>query len=767
MKRCTLFSLILCICVAVAAQKRTPPSDYNRIINDVNAAPETRVLACVQAGRYYVDKSSGSPSPKELDTAVLMLEKGRNLNKTANIHSVDGELLYLEARIDKFKGRNADAKRLNELALTELQKKPGSEILGRALLEKGEYLDIGVDDELWQKVKLLRQALPYFNTPKTALLKAITWKRIGDLYMERSEKQDNVAQAMYAYQQAIQINLANGKKNIHDIYIELAFAYQQLGDNHLGLNYCLLAVQTAEKDKDTTMTLCQVYNVTGNQYTLLLDDENARKYYFLAFKVAEHYKDQRSLYWISLNLFHTYARQKNWAKMKEVINKLDAVIPDSEPHKAYFQNYFWLTYYSCKKDIPAGKEYCLKLTSLAEKADARTLRALGIYIYDSIVRYYLEAHDYKNAYKFWERNIEIVRKYDLSPANINRMDYHHYQIDSASDNKSSALIYLRRYARGRDSIYTASKAKTDENLRVLYDVQKKEFELNENKRQLEIVTRNEQLGRANLKQAVFIRDVIIAFSVILIIVGIVLYRLVLLNRKAVSKIGKSYKVMERLVSEKEWLLKEIHHRIKNNLHTVICLLEAQSVYLEKDALKAIEDSRHRIYAMSLMHEKLYENDEMKSIQMGDYVNSLITYLRDSFGLKSNILFDIDIAPVLIPTSVAIPISMIINEAVTNSIKYAFPANTPGKIEIKLEEQGPDIIVIIKDNGIGLNEELQTKPPGSMGMRLMKGLSGDIGGKIAFSNNNGTEIKLICQRTFVIDESIDLEELINNIPNSTQ
>jgi two-component sensor histidine kinase len=243
--------------------------------------------------------------------------------------------------------------------------------------------------------------------------------------------------------------------------------------------------------------------------------------------------------------------------------------------------------------------------------------------------------------------------------------------------------------------------------------------------------------------------------------------MVMLNKKAVRKIAKSNSLLEKLVSEKEWLVREIHHRVKNNLHTVICLLESQAAYLEKDALKAIDDSRHRIYAMSLIHQKLYENEDLKTIDMNDYVTALVHYLEDCYDLKSKITFRLEIAPVFIDTSIAIPIGLIINEAITNSIKYAFVKNDRGQITVKLYEEREKIVVIIADNGVGIDMELVNKPIPSMGLRLVKGLAGDIGGTTSFNNNGGTEIRLICNRALVDDEVINMEELLNNIPDAIE
>jgi two-component sensor histidine kinase len=112
-----------------------------------------------------------------------------------------------------------------------------------------------------------------------------------------------------------------------------------------------------------------------------------------------------------------------------------------------------------------------------------------------------------------------------------------------------------------------------------------------------------------------------------------------------------------LVKEKEWLLREVHHRVKNNLYTVICLLESQATYLENDALLAIQNSGRRIYAMSLIHQKLYHTEDVRVIDMESYITEFVYYLQDSFGSPPNIRIDLHIEPLTLGIAHAIPLGL--------------------------------------------------------------------------------------------------------------
>jgi two-component sensor histidine kinase len=188
------------------------------------------------------------------------------------------------------------------------------------------------------------------------------------------------------------------------------------------------------------------------------------------------------------------------------------------------------------------------------------------------------------------------------------------------------------------------------------------------------------------------------------------------------------------------LVKEIHHRVKNNLHTIVSLLESQSAYLGNDALAAVRDSQHRVFAMSLIHQKLYLSDNVTTIDMSIYIKELVNYLGDSFNTAQRIRFELDIEPIKLDVGTAIPLGLVMNEAITNSIKYAFPKDT-GLITIVLKEDDARYCLIIADNGSGLPPDFDNVNANSLGMRLMRGLSKEIDATFTIAGHAGTIITI--------------------------
>jgi two-component sensor histidine kinase/ligand-binding sensor domain-containing protein len=197
---------------------------------------------------------------------------------------------------------------------------------------------------------------------------------------------------------------------------------------------------------------------------------------------------------------------------------------------------------------------------------------------------------------------------------------------------------------------------------------------------------------------------------------------------------------DALLLEKEWLLKEIHHRVKNNLQVVMSLLNTQSSYLEdKEALAALLESKHRIFAISLIHEKLYQSENVSRVNMVAYIRELVAYLRQSFNVQQRIMFDMNLANVELDVAQAVPVGLILNEAITNAIKYAFPNQMNGRVTINMEEVvDGKISLIIEDDGIGLHQ-VSNFSSVSLGMSLMQGLTKQLEGEFNVKNGNGVRI----------------------------
>lgn len=186
------------------------------------------------------------------------------------------------------------------------------------------------------------------------------------------------------------------------------------------------------------------------------------------------------------------------------------------------------------------------------------------------------------------------------------------------------------------------------------------------------------------------------------------------------------------IREKDTLLKEVHHRVKNNLQTVCSLLNMQSRGAEDEHMKnLIKSSQNRVMAMAMVHEMLYLRDDLTAIDYKPYVFKLTEYLIKSVkGPDSKVKLAIDIPDIVLGIDTAIPLGLLINETITNSLKYGIKDDHEGEIHIELQKQGKDdYILTIGDNGIGISESVDPKTSKSLGLKLIHNLARQLKGSI--------------------------------------
>jgi len=223
------------------------------------------------------------------------------------------------------------------------------------------------------------------------------------------------------------------------------------------------------------------------------------------------------------------------------------------------------------------------------------------------------------------------------------------------------------------------------------------------------------------------------------------YRNEVRKRISIEKIFSATEFnLKNLLEEKEWLLREVNHRVKNNLQVMISLLNSQEFFLKNsEALDAIKNSQRRLHAISLAYQKVYEPINPAVIDMNTYITELVDYLQDEYQKNSDIECSLYIDKTSLPISSAVPIGLIINEALSNSFQYAFPATLAGKIEIKFicKKEDGSFLLSVSDNGIGFSEPFETVEIKSLGTNLMIGLSKQLRGKFQLKNHDGVSVSV--------------------------
>lgn len=197
--------------------------------------------------------------------------------------------------------------------------------------------------------------------------------------------------------------------------------------------------------------------------------------------------------------------------------------------------------------------------------------------------------------------------------------------------------------------------------------------------------------------------------------------------------------LRKSLEEKEMLVKEIHHRVKNNLMVISSLLNLQSRYIkDKKALSMFKESQNRAKSMALIHERLYRSTDLKSIDFGDYLRTLATDLYRTYVPEpSRIELDMNVEKVMIDINTAIPLGLIVNELLSNSMKHAFPGKREGEINLEFGITDDEFVLVVGDNGIGFPEDLEFQNTSSLGLQLVNTLTRQISGIIELDTTNGT------------------------------
>ena len=197
------------------------------------------------------------------------------------------------------------------------------------------------------------------------------------------------------------------------------------------------------------------------------------------------------------------------------------------------------------------------------------------------------------------------------------------------------------------------------------------------------------------------------------------------------------------LAEKEVLLKEIHHRVKNNLQVVSSMLSLQSRGVQDEETRQLfKESQNRVRSMALIHEQLYQSKSLSAFDFPDYVRQLAMQLFRSYQVStSRIQLVTDIEEVQLGIDAAVPYGLIINELVSNALKHAFPEGSEGKIEVKVTGDERTTSVSVRDNGTGLPEEIGLLSSETLGLRLVRSLVTQLEGEVRIERSQGTEIRI--------------------------
>ena len=557
-------------------------------------------------------------------------------------------------------------------------------------------------------------------------------------------------------------------------YSWLAYLCTNEGRTKEGLEYALEAVSVSETPGAPVDG--SAYECASRIFYVIGDYDKSQEYIYKALAL---FRKNPGLTHNAGGLFNRAVnillRQHKPAEGLNLLRLISRPIPGS-PFPYQDAEYFLVSSGDCF--------YALGRTDSAEHYYREALKYLLIpgfspqkaIAYNSLAAFYTGTRQYTRARPYLDTLTADSNRALITLTMLDKAYLLRYRADSAVHDNGRALADLRNYQAVHDSLVNVAKNDQLAEINIRYETEKKNQHIADLEKQNALQTK---LQQSTVRQDRIVRNSLIAGAALLALFAAVLYnrwrarhhmsiRLEKLSRCQQKLLTEKETLLcekEKLIGEKEWLLREIHHRVKNNLQIIISLLNMQRCQLrDETAISAFEEIGARVNAISLVHKKLYqEGQDMASIAMREYVSDLVSFLQEGLCLRG-IRFHLDIAPdlrqssepSLFPRSQAslrslvldvaqcVPIGLIVNEAVTNSIKYAFP---PGlipspMITISLKEESPGwITLVIADNGIGLPRGFDPGTSTSLGLRLIHTLCSQLDGSLTMDNQPGLTLSL--------------------------
>lgn len=345
-------------------------------------------------------------------------------------------------------------------------------------------------------------------------------------------------------------------------------------------------------------------------------------------------------------------------------------------------------------------------------------------VYSEIGTVYTRLNKFDVARKYFDSSDVLCKKLNTG---LPLGDYYNglQLLDSATGNWKNAYEDYKKYVIIRDSTFNKETLRKMVMSQMQYEVDKKET-----------IARAEQEKKDLESKAGLRRQRNLLYGAMAILTIVILFSVTIFRQR--NRIAAEKKRSDKLVTDKELLLREIHHRVKNNLETVSSLLALQSAQIDDPGTReAMREGQNRVHSIGIVHQKLYQGEDLGSIEMRDYFMNLGESILNSFGAGGRVNIEFPMEKLNLDIDAAVPIGLIVNELLTNTLKYAFPRNQQGSVVVKLEKRtGGMLHLEVSDNGIGKAGVTQGT---GFGEQLVSLLIRQLNGSMKEENRNGTHI----------------------------
>lgn len=506
----------------------------------------------------------------------------------------------------------------------------------------------------------------------------------------------------------------------HVVIIEtnLSLLYKNLGLYERSLEHAFRALAILEhQTPDRTLASC--YNTIGAVYARLKDYTNALLYYRKSLAIRKQINYAKGIGQSYNNIGEVYISLHQYdSALKNLFRSVDIKKTTGDRNAVGTTlNLIGETYLSQNK-VKEAEPYFLESLAIKKEFGERLNQAIAL---NNLGKVKLRLHDLPAAENFIhaaEDHIRIASSLDELRKNLelklqlyqNRADY------------KKALYFATELMAVKDSLLDREKVESLASMQAQYETEKKE-------QQISILEQDKALQQAEIKtKQTWIQSLIAIITLTSVIAALLYY---------------GYRESQRNKNKVENLLKELHHRVKNNLQVLSSVLSLQSQHVtDENAIQVIKSSESRVNTMALIHKKLYSDQDNRTINMKEYIQELVTYLMHTYGMSNKLTFTLNSEDIYLDVDKAIPTGLILNEIVSNSLKYAYHDHPAPSLQINISvPQSHELILQVADNGPGIPEASRLETNQSFGLRMVKTLTRELKGKISVQSYTGTTFTL--------------------------
>lgn len=616
-------------------------------------------------------------------------------------------------------GKNDLAATIDSVSLMLSEKKNYPKGIATAHYNFGRYLTS--KGKLREAAAAYQKYIDVWTAEGKESTAANAYNQLGIVYRNMSE----YTLAKRYLTEAIRISAKHNREDLLALaYMNLANVNSSIGEYTEAITNHLHSIRIKEKQNDIN-GLTQSYQNIGIVYSKLDKPDDALHYYYKVLDLKHVIQNQRTLAMLYNNIGICYAKKFAFDSAQRNTNRALLMRKKLGDKAGIAQSLNNLAVvHRDKKDYKQAIVYFEEALAVQQTLESKDDLAN---VYANLGTLYTKTGNTKLGEEYLLKSLSMYR--ETGSAAIKEPLHGLTAMYEAQGNVEKAGVYRGEYLKISDSLVSDDVKNRLVQMQAEFDVERKEAQLHLEKQQNEL--KDLQLAQSESKRLVLI----IALAIVLMMMIALLYH-VRTKRLAARALAQKN---ERI----ELLIRELHHRVKNNMQTISSILSLQSYGVQDEKAKAaLQESKSRVEAMSIIHQKLYLDDDIRDINVEEYLHTMVNTLAQSYGYNSSsVTKTVDPSLKSLDVDLAIPLGLIINELVINAFKHAFVTVPHPALHVSLMQQQDRIQLVVKDNGRGM-DEIKLADTLSFGMKLIRTLAKQLNATVSQRNENGAVFELM-------------------------